>query len=46
MEAEGNLRLRSAAIWVLIALITASTVALYLLVVRDLPAYTEGIHVP
>jgi diguanylate cyclase (GGDEF)-like protein len=46
MEAEGNVWLRSAAIWVLIALITGTTVALYLLVVRDLPAYTHGVHVP
>ena len=46
MKAEGNARLRSAAIWLLIGLIAATTVALYLAVVRDLPAYTDGFRVP
>src|ERR687894_2717463 len=46
MEAERNARLRSAAIWVLVAAIAATAVALYLTVVRDLPSYTDGFHVP
>src|SRR5687767_9390770 len=46
MEAEGNVRLRSVAIWLLIGLIAATTIALYLAVVRDLPAYTDGFRVP
>jgi diguanylate cyclase (GGDEF)-like protein len=37
---------RTAAIWLLIALITAATVALYLAVVRDLHAYTGGFQIP
>src|SRR5918992_1640853 len=46
MGAERNARLRSAAIWVLVAAIAATAVALYLTVVRDLPSYTDGFHVP
>ena len=46
MGAEGNARLRSAAIWLLIGLTAATTLALYLVVVRDLPAYTDGFRVP
>ncbi len=46
MEAEGNVRLRSAAIWLLIGLIAAATAVLYVAVVRDLPAYTDGFRVP
>jgi len=46
MEAEGTVRLRAAAIWLLVALIAAATAALYLAVVRDLPAYTDGFRVP
>src|SRR5918993_1013204 len=46
MQAEGNARLRSAAIWGLIGLTAATTVALYVGVVRDLPAITDGFRVP
>jgi diguanylate cyclase (GGDEF)-like protein len=46
MGAEGNARLRSAAIWVLVAAIATAAVVLYLAVVRDLPAYTSGFRVP
>ncbi len=46
MEAEQTVRTRAAAIWLLAALIAAATVALYVGVVRDLPAYTDGFHVP
>jgi diguanylate cyclase (GGDEF)-like protein len=46
MEAERTARLRSAAIWTLVALTTATTVVLYLAVVRDLPSYTDGVRVP
>ncbi len=47
MEAEGkNMRLRSAAIWLLVGLVSATTVALYLAIVRDLPSYTDGFRVP
>jgi diguanylate cyclase (GGDEF)-like protein len=46
MEAEKTARVRVAAIWLLVALIAGATVALYLGVVRDLPAYTNGFHVP
>ena len=46
MAAERNARLRTAAIWLLVALIAGTTVALYLAFVRDLPAYTDGFHVP
>ena len=44
--AERNARLRSAAIWGLIALTAAATVALYVGVVRDLRPVTAGFHVP
>ena len=43
MSAE---RLRGAAIWLLVALIAGTTVALYFTIVRDLPAYTDGFHIP
>ncbi len=46
MTADGSTRLRAAAIWLLVAAIAATTVALYLAVVRDLPSYTSGFHVP
>src|SRR5687767_10059560 len=46
MGAEGNSRLRSAAIWLLVAAIATAAVLLYLAVVRDLPAYTDGFHIP
>ena len=46
MAAEGNARLRSAAIWMLVAAIAATALALYLAVVRDLPAYSNGFHIP
>jgi diguanylate cyclase (GGDEF)-like protein len=46
MEAERAVRLRGAAIWLLVALIAATTVLLYVAVVRDLPAYTDGYHIP
>jgi diguanylate cyclase (GGDEF)-like protein len=46
VEAEKAARLRTAAIWALIALIVGATLALYLGIVRDLPAYADGVHVP
>jgi diguanylate cyclase (GGDEF)-like protein len=46
MAAERSARLRGAAIWLLIALIAVTTAVLYVTVVRDLPAYTHGHHVP
>jgi diguanylate cyclase (GGDEF)-like protein len=46
MKAEGNTRLRAAAIWLVVALIGAAAVLLYVAVVRDLPAYTNGFRVP
>ncbi len=46
MEAERYGRLRAAAIWLLIGLIAAATVALYLGIVRDLPSITDGVRVP
>ena len=46
MGTARNARLRSAAIWMLVALTAATTVVLYLAVVRDLPAYTDGFRVP
>jgi diguanylate cyclase (GGDEF)-like protein len=46
MESEGNVRLRSAAIWLLVGLIVATTVALYMAVVRELPVFTDGFRVP
>jgi diguanylate cyclase (GGDEF)-like protein len=47
MEAEErNMRLRSAAIWLLIGLISITTLALYFAVVRDLPSYMDGFRVP
>ena len=45
MGAEGNARLRTAAIWGLIGLVSATTVALYLAVVRDLDSFTD-MHAP
>src|SRR5687768_5508456 len=46
MEAERNVRLRSRAIWLLVGLIAIATVALYVAVVRDLPALTDEFRVP
>jgi diguanylate cyclase (GGDEF)-like protein len=46
MEAERTVRLRAVAIWLLIALIAAATVALYVGVVHDLPSYTDDLRVP
>jgi diguanylate cyclase (GGDEF)-like protein len=46
MQADGNMRLRSAAIWLLVGLTAATTVALYVTVVHDLPSYTDGFRVP
>src|SRR5918992_1899555 len=46
MQAEGKARLRAAAIWSLVACIAAAAVVLYLAVVRDLPAYTDGLQIP
>jgi GAF domain-containing protein len=46
METDRAVRLRGAAIWLLVALIAATTVILYVAVVRDLPAYTGGFHIP
>src|SRR5215208_110026 len=46
MGAARNVRLRAAAIWLLVALVAGTAVALYVGVVRDLPAYTDGFHVP
>jgi diguanylate cyclase (GGDEF)-like protein len=43
---EGNARVRWTAIWGLIALTGAATVALYVGVVRDLPPVTDGFRVP
>jgi diguanylate cyclase (GGDEF)-like protein len=39
-------RLRMAAIWGLVALIATTTLVLYVAVVRDLPAYTNGWRIP
>jgi diguanylate cyclase (GGDEF)-like protein len=39
-------RLRTAAIWLLVALIAGTATALYFAVVRDLPAYTAGFQIP
>jgi diguanylate cyclase (GGDEF)-like protein len=39
-------RVRTAAIWLLVALIAGTAAALYLAVVRDLPAYTDGFQIP
>ena len=44
--AVGNERLRATAIWVLVALVAGTAVALYFAVVRDLPAYTDDLRVP
>src|SRR5688500_14946796 len=38
--------LRTAAIWLLAALVAGTAVALYVAVVRDLPAYTDGFQIP
>ena len=46
MGAERNARLRTTAIWLLVALIVGTTAALYFGFARDLPAYTDGVHVP
>ena len=46
MAAARNVRPRAAAIWLLVALTAAAAVALYVAVVRDLPAYTDGFHAP
>ena len=46
MAAEGNARLRSAAIWMLVAATAATALALYLAVVRDLPSYSNGFRIP
>jgi diguanylate cyclase (GGDEF)-like protein len=46
MVADRTVRLRTAAIWLLIALITGTTVALYLGVVRHMPSYTQAVQVP
>ena len=46
MKAEGSDELRSTAIWVLAALVGAIAVVLYLAVVREMPAYTDGFQVP
>ena len=39
-------RLRSAAIWLLVAMVAATAVTLYFAVVRGLPAYTDGFRIP
>ena len=46
MEAERTARLRVAGIWLLVALIAGTTVALYVGLVDDLPSYTDGFQVP
>jgi diguanylate cyclase (GGDEF)-like protein len=46
VPAESGAPLRAAAIWLLIGLIAATTVALYVAVVHDLPAYTNGFRIP
>ena len=46
MAADRAGRLRGAAIWLLVALTALATVILYVTVVRDLPAYTDGFHIP
>jgi diguanylate cyclase (GGDEF)-like protein len=46
MAAARNVRLRVAAIWLLVALIAGTALTLYVTVVRDLPAYTDGFQIP
>jgi diguanylate cyclase (GGDEF)-like protein len=46
MEADRAGRLRGAAIWLLVALVAGTTAVLYVTVVRELPAYTAGFHIP
>jgi diguanylate cyclase (GGDEF)-like protein len=44
--AERTARLRGAAIWLLVTVVAATAVTLYVTVVRDLPAYTDGFRIP
>ena len=46
MGAARGVRLRAAAIWLLVALVAGTAVALYFAVVRALPAYTDGFQIP
>ena len=46
MHSEGNVQARVRAIWLLAALVACAAIALYVGVVRDLPAYTGGWQIP